>query len=157
MTNSSIVDWLIIDAGVGYAMTVMNAETTHLRAIIASKVSLGMRLGAPVLWRYELTSIFTKSLHFGLLSETSARQALELSGEIAITLYSPDDELVRQAYAWTLRLKRAAAYDSFYLALAQRLNCELWTTDHKLFKAVGVPWVRFVGGAADDVTVQTAS
>ncbi|MCB0135046.1 MAG: type II toxin-antitoxin system VapC family toxin, partial [Caldilineaceae bacterium] len=80
-------------------------------------------------------------------SEASAWQALELSSEIAIALISPDDELVRQAYAWTLRLKRAAAYDSFYLALAQRLGCELWTVDHKLFKAVGAPWVRYVGSA----------
>ncbi len=157
MMNSSNVEWLVIDAGVGYAMSVMDAETIHLRASIANKVSQGVRLGAPVLWRYELTSIFTKSLHFGQLSETTARQALELSTEIAITLYSPDDELVRQAYAWTLRLKRAAAYDSFYLALAQRLKCDLWTTDHKLFRAAGVPWVRFVGDVTDDAPAQPVS
>lgn len=147
MTNSSNVEWLVIDAGVGYAISVAHAETTRLRADIANKVGQGVKLGAPVLWRYELTSILTKSLYFGQLSETLARQALELRGEIAITLYSPDDKLVRQAYTWTLRLKRAAAYDSFYLALAQRLACELWTVDHKLFKVVGVPWVRYVGSA----------
>ncbi|MCB0041338.1 MAG: type II toxin-antitoxin system VapC family toxin [Caldilinea sp.] len=147
MTNSSSVEWLVIDAGVGYAMSVADAATTRLRADIANKVSQGVKLGAPVFWRYELTSILTKSLHFGQLSEASAWQALELSSEIAIALVSPDDELVRQAYAWTLRLKRAAAYDSFYLALAQRLGCELWTVDHKLFKAVGAPWVRYVGSA----------
>jgi predicted nucleic acid-binding protein len=150
MTNSSNIEWLVIDAGLGYAMSVADAATTRLRADIANKVSQGVKLGAPVLWRYELTSILTKSLHFGQLSETSARQALELSSEIAITLYSPDDELVRQAYAWTLRLKRAAAYDSFYLALAQQLACELWTVDHKLFNAVGVPWVRYVGSATEE-------
>lgn len=72
MTNSSNAKWLVIDAGVGYAMSVMDAETIHLRATIGSKVSQGVKLGASALWRYELTSVFTKSLHFGQLSERSA-------------------------------------------------------------------------------------
>jgi hypothetical protein len=32
-----------------------------------------------------------------------------------------------RAFAWTLRLDRAAAYGSFYLALAEELVCDLWT------------------------------
>ena len=58
---------------------------------------------------------------------------------------APDDELVRKALAWTLRLGRAAAYDSFYLALADRLGCDLWSADWYLARAVDVAWVRVVG------------
>jgi hypothetical protein len=43
------------------------------------------------------------------------------------------------------RLKRAAAYDSYYLALAESLNCDLWTTDSRLVNAVKLRWVRLVG------------
>jgi predicted nucleic acid-binding protein len=46
---------------------------------------------------------------------------------------------------WTLRLNRAAAYDSFYLALAERLGCNLWTADRRLWQAVSAGWVRLVG------------
>lgn len=140
--SSSNVDWLVIDAGVGYALSVADIGTTHLRSSIAERLNQGVQLCAPVLWRYELTSVFTKALHFGQLSEVSAGRALELSGELAVTLFPPDDELVRQAYAWTIRLKRAAAYDSFYLALAERLGCNLWTIDQRLVRAVGASWVR---------------
>jgi hypothetical protein len=35
-----------------------------------------------------------------------------------------------------------AAYDSFYLGLAERLGCELWTADRRLRNAVDLPWVR---------------
>jgi predicted nucleic acid-binding protein len=48
---------------------------------------------------------------------------------------------VELAYDWTLRLKRAAACDSFYLALAETLHCELWTADQRLANAADVPWV----------------
>ncbi len=41
-----------------------------------------------------------------------------------------------------VRLNRAAAYDSFYLALAESLGCELWTADQRLHNAVDLPWVR---------------
>ncbi len=140
--SSSHVEWLVIDAGVGYALSVADIDTTHLRSNIAELMNQGVKLCAPVLWRYELTSVFTKALHFGQLSELSAGRALELSGELAVTLFPPDDELVRQAYAWTLRLRRAAAYDSFYLALAQRLGCDLWTINQRLVRAAGASWVR---------------
>jgi predicted nucleic acid-binding protein len=48
--------------------------------------------------------------------------------------------------AWTRRLNRAAAYDSFYLAVAESLGCELWTADQRLSKAVDLPWVCLAGG-----------
>ena len=49
------------------------------------------------------------------------------------------------AFAWTRRLNRAAAYDSFYLALAEGLQCDLWTADRRLFNAVDLPWVHLAG------------
>ena len=112
---------------------------------------------APTLWRYEVTSLLTKALFFGQLSSDEVETAMHLSSHFDIDLLSPDADLATVALAWTIRLRRAAAYDSFYLALAQRLKCDLWTTDHKLFNAAGVPWVRFVGGATDDAPAQTAS
>ena len=54
----------------------------------------------------------------------------------------PDDVLAHAAYEWTLRLDRAAAYGSFYLALAETLHCELWTADRRLRNAVHLDWVR---------------
>ena len=58
---------------------------------------------------------------------------------------APDNELVRRAFAWTLRLDRAAAYDSFCLAVAEGLGCELWRADWHLVRVVDRPWVRGAG------------
>lgn len=49
--------------------------------------------------------------------------------------------------AWLLRLDRAAAHDSFYLALAEELECDLWTADRHLVGAVDVAWVRVAGAS----------
>jgi predicted nucleic acid-binding protein len=62
-----------------------------------------------------------------------------------VRLVVPDVGQNRQALEWTLRLKRASAYDSYYLALAEALKCDLWTFDRRLFNAVDLSWVRWAG------------
>ena len=51
-------------------------------------------------------------------------------------LFVPDADQNRAAFDWTLRLQRASAYDSYYLALAQALECNFWTADGRLFNAL---------------------
>jgi hypothetical protein len=51
---------------------------------------------------------------------------------------------------------RAAAYDSSYLALAESLQCDLWTMDERLRNAVNLPWVRWGGAFGGDVIQQGA-
>jgi predicted nucleic acid-binding protein len=60
-------------------------------------------------------------------------------------LIPPDIDQVRIAFDWTLRLDRTAAYDSFYLALAESLRCDLWTAARHLRNAVEQSWVRWAG------------
>lgn len=148
--NSSSASPLVIDAGVGYMLCVESAASAALRAELAAGAGRNLWLCAPDLWRYELTSIITKAVHFQQLSETLARETLQLANHLNVQLFQPDNELVLEALDWTRRLKRAAAYNSFYLALARRLDCELWTTDRRLVNAVGAPWVRHLGSAAQE-------
>jgi len=136
---------IVIDAGVGYKLCTPNAIAVTLRAEIAAQAVVGVVFYAPSLWQFEFTSILTKAVHFRHLSEGVARQVLELGRDLRVQFVAPDYELVTLAFDWTLRLKRAAAYDSFYLALAQRLRCELWRVDQRLANAAAMSWVRYVG------------
>ena len=61
---------------------------------------------------------------------------------LGVRLIPPDAAQAALAYDWTLRLHRAAAYDSFYLALAETMGADLWTVDRRLSAAVDLPWVR---------------
>lgn len=40
-----------------------------------------------------------------------------------------------------------AVYDAYYVALAQLLECDLWTNDQRLLRALGggLPFVKWIG------------
>lgn len=99
---------------------------------------------APTLLAYELSSILAKLVYWGELSEQAAQESLAIGLDLGIELVVPTEEHAHKAFLWTRQLNRVAAYDSFYLALAESLGCDLWTADKKLVNAVGQPWVRLV-------------
>ena len=45
-----------------------------------------------------------------------------------------------------MRRNRPEAYDTQYLAVAEREGCEFWTTDSRLYNSVHhtLPWVQLV-------------
>ena len=85
---------------------------------------------------YETTSAIAKAVHFGEITENEARQSLEKLDTLGVRLFVPDADQNRAAFDWTLKLKRASAYDSYYLVLAQALECDFWTADKRLFNAL---------------------
>ncbi len=105
-------------------------------------------LYAPTLWRYEVTSTLAKLVHFREITEETSDKMLDMAFALDISIIAPDESLCRHALRWTFRLKRASAYDCFYVALAELLQGELWTADRKLFRAVGQDWMRYVGTPA---------
>ncbi|HVC33638.1 MAG TPA: type II toxin-antitoxin system VapC family toxin [Chloroflexota bacterium] len=87
-------------------------------------------------------------MHFEQLTRSQGQQALAEIAAMGVDLIAPDGAQTRHAFDWTIRLKRAPAYDSYYLALAETLGCDLWTADRRLVNAVNLPWVRMVDPGA---------
>ena len=117
---------VVIDAGVGVcsALDVPLSDATG-RAWNEWR-QVNAEIYAPQLWRYEVTSVIRKALALG----------------------AADDELCRSAFRWAARLRQNAAYDGFYLALAERLGANFWTTDKRLVNATrqaGVAWAHWIG------------
>jgi len=142
-------DPAVVDASIAVHAAVDGPRHEGSLALLRNLVAEGRRLSAPSLWLYEVASALSKLTHFGDLTVEEADLALRDSHDLGVELFLPDVEGQRSALAWSRKLGRAAAYDSFYLALAERLACELWTTDLKLVRAVGLPWVRAVPGLVD--------
>ncbi len=135
---------IVIDANIA----VHFALAGPLRAIVIAHLSRwiddDIGLLAPTLLASEATSTLTKLVHFGKLSDSDARNALRIISTLPIDLVPPTAELNLSAYHWTRRLNRVAAYDSFYLALAEQKNATLWTFDSKLVNAANQPWVKLL-------------
>jgi predicted nucleic acid-binding protein len=58
-----------------------------------------------------------------------------------------DEDSHRRSLALAAELDIASAYDAHYLALAEELDCELWTADSRLYNAVRdrFPRIRMLG------------
>jgi predicted nucleic acid-binding protein len=102
-------------------------------------------LHAPALMRYEVVNALYRLQKAGTLSREAASHALGDALSRPIVLHEGKD-LHARALELAAEHKLSAAYDAQYLALAEKLSVELWTTDAKLVKAVGdrLAWVRLV-------------
>jgi predicted nucleic acid-binding protein len=139
---------LVVDASVAFRLIAPGPDQECVRGLWSQWQSAGVDLQAPVLWLYELASAFCKAVYHRGLTPPEAREALTIAQDLDVALIPPDDTQIALALEWTVRLNRVAAYDSFYLALAESLGCELWTADQRLCNAVDLRWVRYVAGSA---------
>ncbi len=135
----------VVDASITLRLVLPDVLREPCKALIARFVEGGFELVAPALWAYETTFALSEAVHFGQLTPEEGRQALVQVMTLGVRLVPPDDVLNREAFEWTLRLGRASAYDSYYLALARTLGCDLWTADRRLLNTVDLPWVHGVG------------
>ena len=136
--------YLVIDASFAFGLILPAPYQERCKTLVAQWHSDGYALCAPMLWLYEITSALCKGVHFGQITRDEGQQALTLAQKLSVQLFPPDDAQTTLAFDWTMQLERAAAYDSFYLALAQTLRSELWTADKRLVNSAGVSWVHLM-------------
>jgi len=140
--NNSLV---VIDASVAVKAILPNSLQGYCLALVESFAEV--QPVAPALWAHETTSAIAKTVHFGEITEKEGRQALEKLDALGLRLFIADGEQNLAAFDWTLRLKRASAYDSYYLVLAEALECNFWTADRRLFNALQdarLEWVHWI-------------
>ncbi len=100
---------------------------------------------APTLFGYEVTNVFHRMSLAGQISPEEAEQLLEEALNLGITLYG-DKALHERALALARSLNLSAAYDAHYLALAESINAEFYTSDKRLFNSVKdtINWIHLV-------------
>jgi len=141
--NKSLV---CADAGVLIKLVVAEEDSDQADVVWERWKEDGVKVVSPGLLLFELTSVLRKKVHRGLLSPEEAERAFDLVHRLLVLVLTPPD-LHRRACELAARFNRPAAYDAYYLALAEMMNCEFWTADHRLFNAVGdeLPWVHWLG------------
>ncbi len=95
----------------------------------------GITITAPVLLYFEVTNILYRYHKFGVLSDKGLFTALTAALALPIDLVE-DPELHFRAAEIASLYNLSATYDAQYLALAERFESELWTTDEKLFNQI---------------------
>ena len=139
---------IVIDAGVAI-YTVTDTPLSEGAAIAWAQWQKDRaEIHVPALWRCEVTSVLHKLFQLKQLTETEAEAALEAALDLDAQTAEIDVDLCRDSFRWATRLKTHAAYDTFYLALAERLGAVFWTGDRRLAsnaQSLGAVWVRWIG------------
>jgi predicted nucleic acid-binding protein len=135
---------IVVDANLIFRFLLPNPQQQLIRTTVNRWLQTDVRLVAPMLWLYELTSAVAKSLQAGELTEEESRRLIGLIHTFPIDLIAQDHTLSLAALTWSRRLRRANAYDSAYLALAEALHAELWTVDQRLINAARQPWLHTI-------------
>lgn len=142
MTSSTVC----VDASIVLNLWLDQPLSAKARDLWQTWNTLRSRLVAPSLFRYEVTAVFRRSVHLGLIAPTEGRDALQDVLQLPIEYISPS-RLHLQAYDFATRFNRPTAYDAHYLVIASELDCEFWTADRRLVNTVGesLPWVKWLG------------
>ncbi len=129
------MDKIVIDCGVAIKWLTGGTYSEQAHAVLDRYRAETLILLAPDFIRIEVANVLWNLQRLTGLTRDSAQKALEefLTTEI---VYTSAEELLNDAYNLALRYERSV-YDSLYLALSVREQCQLITADERLYNAVG--------------------
>ncbi len=114
------------------------------------------RILAPTLLFYDISNILSAYIRQGVLSARTVQTILQACRSLPIHLVDDPDLQVR-ALQLSERYNLPLGCDPHYLALAEKLDKELWTYDRRLAVAVNqvgaAPRVRWIGKKQELSTV----
>jgi predicted nucleic acid-binding protein len=140
--KETVASKVCVDASLALKLVLSEADSDQAEAEWQNWIRSGIEIEAPFLFIYETTSVLRNRVYRREITQIEAEEALGILAGFRITYLHPP--ALRQT-AWELahRFNRPAAYDGFYLALAQLEGCSFWTGDRRLYNAVksGLEWV----------------
>lgn len=138
MPNSSMI---CVDANLAFKL-VNRSASPAVETLFDGWRRQNRALVAPYLLRYEVTNAIRQMQRLGHMTDSIAAEAVTAMTMLPITLFADADQHSR-ALAHSIRFGLPAAYDAHYLALAEELDCEFWTTDKRLARTVqrDLAWV----------------
>ena len=89
---------------------------------------------APSLLLFELTNALYQQIRSGDLDIDGAEMAIDRIRTLPVQ-FVESEHLTRRPLELTSLLGQGAIYDSLYLALAESLECDLWTADGRFYRA----------------------
>jgi predicted nucleic acid-binding protein len=137
---------ICVDASFAVKLVLPEADSHSASYLWASWSAHEVRVLAPCHLVHEVVSVLRNHVFRKDIKPEDGERAFEAFLAQEIDLVHPGG---LEARAWDLaqRFDRPTAYDAYYLAVAEAANCELWTEDARLYRAVhdSLDWVRLLG------------
>jgi predicted nucleic acid-binding protein len=138
---------LVLDASLVTALVLPVPAAEPANRFLAQAYREDIRLLAPDLWVAEVTSALRREVYAKTVTYDAADRYLARLFRLGIETVMLDRDLAHRALGWAARLGQAKAYDSFYLALAEREQTVLWSADGRLVdraRQLKLSWVKLV-------------
>jgi predicted nucleic acid-binding protein len=134
MTSSTPV---CVDASFVVKLLAPEANSERAERLWVGWLEDGVPIVAPVLLAFEVTSALRKQVQRGLIAPERGREAVETFMALAgsLELVGPEG-LHRRAWQLASENHQPNLYDSYYVALAERFACPLWSADDHLRRAM---------------------
>ena len=135
---------VVVDTNIALKWVLEEKDSNNAIALLAEWKREKAVVLAPSLLIYEASNILHREMRAKKISNDIAQSGIQLLLR-TVTLVSPNEPaLYLRAMALSERFGLPAACDAQYLALAEREECELWTEDTKLRRAVQneIEWVK---------------
>ncbi|HFC08269.1 MAG TPA: PIN domain-containing protein [Chloroflexi bacterium] len=146
--KSSATSSVVIDANI-VVYAVWEGERTAAADALLNRLEVEEKiLHVPALWRAEVVSVLHAIGALHGADREHVKAAVQAALGMGIKVVPLDDALCFAALEWADALRQTKAYDAFYLALADRLGCDFWTGDKRLYnraRQVGADFVRLLG------------
>lgn len=137
---------VVVDSGILITGVFNEPLTARAKALLGYWQEQNFQLVAPTLFRYEVVAVARKAVFQSRITPEEGIQARDFMLQYPVQTHF-DEILLKRAYEMATRYNRPTAYDSQYLALAERLEVEFWTVDERLFNRVNsdLTWVKWLG------------
>jgi predicted nucleic acid-binding protein len=123
-----------VDASLAVKWLVEEKDSKRAAALGGFWRDQGTKPVAPHLMAIEVANALHRRVARGELSVATAARLVENLLTSGVELRETSS-LYRRTLELALQLRQGAVYNSHYLALAESLNCDLWTADERFFRA----------------------
>ena len=128
---------VVVDANLAVKWALSETDSEIALALLKEWKQKKVIMLAPALFIYEVTNVLYQNMRKGQLNLIQAKNALKRILALGIEIeFLEDTNLSTQALDLAQKYDLSATYDPHYLAMAEREDCDLWTADARLWRAV---------------------
>ena len=137
---------VVLDSGILIASVFLETLTPQAQQLLNQWRLDNTLLHAPTLLHYEVVAVARKAVYQQRVTARESLRARDRLLSYPVNLHF-DEALLKRGYELATQYNRPTAYDAQYLALAERLACEFWTADERMFNAIRTEFsdIRWLG------------
>ena len=135
---------IVVDTSIALKWVLSETDSHIATSLLAEWTKRRIDIVAPALLLYESANILYREARADRITFVTASNGLDVILKAVALECLEDSKLSVRAMELARQYGLPAAYDTHYLALAEREGCELWTADTRMWKAVRgqLNWVR---------------